>query len=295
MLAGSVIVIFTEGKSVDRILKKPLSYLVVLALLIATPAFAQRHRGSVHRGTFVFVGGYFYDPFFGPYPWWNPVMYPYGYPYGYYPVYDDSADVRVEVTPKQAAVYVDGYYAGSVDDFNGFFQRLTVSPGAHELTLYLDGYRTVHQQLLLSPRSTHKVHYQMERLAAGERSEEPALAPAVPAPPLGSYRPPRTPPFGPAAPPPPVGPPPTAGTLSAATPGAVSNVGTLVIRVQPGGADVLIDGERWTSSDDARLIVQLAVGRHAIEIRKSGFRPLTTDVDIRAGGTLPLNVSLSPE
>jgi len=31
------------------------------------------------RGHVVFIGGYFYDPFFGPYPWWGPAMYPYPY------------------------------------------------------------------------------------------------------------------------------------------------------------------------------------------------------------------------
>ena len=121
-----------------RMLKKPFGYLMVFALLVAAPAFAQRRFGPpVRRGGFVFVGGYFYDPFFGPYPWWNAGA----YPYGYFPQYDVSADIRVDVKPKEAAVYVDGYfYAGIVDDFDGFFQRLTVSPGQHDLTIYLEGF-----------------------------------------------------------------------------------------------------------------------------------------------------------
>ena len=277
-------------------LKKPFSYLAVLALLVATPAFAQRRGGPpVHRGGFVFVGGYFYDPFFGPYPWWGPGM----YPYGYSPVYDDSASVRVDVKPKDAAVYVDGYYAGIVDDFDGFFQGLTLSPGQHDLAIYLEGFRTAHERLYLSPRASYKVRYQLERLSAGETSEMPALAPAVPPPPSGSYVPPRTPPRGPFAPPPPPGPPPAGGgqpaPLTAGRGVAASTVGTVVVRVQPSGADVLIDGERWSSSDDERLVVQLSAGRHHIEVRKSGYRPLTTDVDVRGGASTPLNVSLSPE
>ena len=35
-------------------------------------------------------------------------------------------DVRLMVRPRDAAVYVDGYYAGVVDDFDGVFQRLTL-------------------------------------------------------------------------------------------------------------------------------------------------------------------------
>jgi hypothetical protein len=203
----------------------------------------------------------------------------------------------VDVKPKEAAVYVDGYYAGIVDDFDGFFQRLTVSPGQHELTLYLDGYRTAHEQLNLARRAEYKLRYQMERLPAGETSEKPALAPAVPPPPPGSYASPRTPPRGPFAPPP-LSTPLVSGAppALAMTPGqGAAGTGTIVFRVQPGGAEVLIDGERWTSSDDERLVVQLSAGRHRVEIRKSGYRPLTTDVDVRGGASTPLNVSLSPE
>jgi hypothetical protein len=61
----------------------------------------------------VFIGGYYDDPLFGPYPWWPRTH----YPYRYFPVYDDRAEVRVLATPKSTAVYVDGFYAGIADDF----------------------------------------------------------------------------------------------------------------------------------------------------------------------------------
>ena len=38
--------------------------------------------------------------------------------------------------------------------------------------------------------------------------------------------------------------------------------------------------------------MQLAVGRHQIEVRKDGFKPYSTSVDIRAGETETVNVSL---
>ena len=60
----------------------------------------------------------------------------YGYPYFQYPGYggypayggywDASADLRVQVTPRTAEVYVDGYLVGNVDDFDG-----TLSARAH--------------------------------------------------------------------------------------------------------------------------------------------------------------------
>ena len=61
------------------------------------------------------------DPFFGPYP------FPYGYATHlspYYGGYAYSSAVRIEVEPEETEVYVDGYYTGVVDSFDGFLQRL---------------------------------------------------------------------------------------------------------------------------------------------------------------------------
>ena len=70
-------------------------------------------------------------------------------------------------------------------------------------------------------------------------------------------------------------------------------MGTLSIRVQPVDADVFVDGEKWTAPGaQGRLVVQLAEGRHKIEVRKEGFERYASDVDIRRGETNNLNVSL---
>ena len=261
--------------------------LTVVSLLWPATARAQ-HRGRGGRGSVVFIGGYFYDPFFGPYPWWTPAA----FPYTYYPAYYDSAsEVRVLVTPKQAAVYVDGFYAGIVDDFDGLFQRLPLSPGGHEITLHLDGYRTVHQTIYLTPHSTLKLRYTMERLGPGEPPEPPPLAQPVPPPPPGSSMPPRTPRPGRM---PPQGP--AERSPGPRQPTQAVGYGSLVIRVQPEDADVMVDDERWSGSEGAdRLVVQLAAGVHRVEIQKAGFRRFLTEVQIRPGETTPLNVSLSSE
>ena len=59
----------------------------------------------------------------------------YYYPRYYYDhgAYDTHASIRLLVEPREAEVYVDGYYAGVVDDFDGIFQRLRVTPGRHGL------------------------------------------------------------------------------------------------------------------------------------------------------------------
>jgi uncharacterized membrane protein len=63
--------------------------------------------------------------------------------------------------------------------------------------------------------------------------------------------------------------------------------------VQPGDADIVVDGERWHAPDgQERLVIDLPEGRHTVEIRKSGYRNYITDVDVHRGETTPLNVSL---
>jgi PEGA domain-containing protein len=268
--------------------------LTVLALAWPTAAQAQHRRG---RGPIVFVSAGYYSPFFWPYgSWWYPYPFfgPYYYPSAYGFRYAYEADIRVLVKPKQAQVYVDGYYAGIVDDFDGVFQRLHVRPGGHEITLYLTGYRTVRQSIMVSGGSTYKLHYVMEPLPGGETAEAvPAPAPRPPEPgPEYRGRPP-APPEAPYGPGPGRTPPPGGQTLPPEGRLEATRFGTLAIRVQPADADVVIDGDSWRGPEGQdRLTVQLAAGPHRVEIRKAGYEPFSIEVEIRRGETTPLNVSL---
>ena len=63
--------------------------------------------------------------------------------------------------------------------------------------------------------------------------------------------------------------------------------------MQPGDAEVSIDGEPWRGpGGQDRLTVDVPEGSHTVEIRKSGYRTYVTQVDVRRGQTTPLNVSL---
>jgi hypothetical protein len=193
-------------------------------------------------------------------------------------------------------VFVDGYYAGIVDDFDGVFQRLHVPPGDHELILYKEGYRTVHQTVYLSIDSTFKVRYNMEKLQAGDVAEPrpvpkepPPTAAAPPRPPQGPPVGPRRGPAGPRQPLPPPPPPGQPGPRG----GETSAYGTLAVRVQPGSATVLIDNERWEGPQGPeRLLIELSEGPHRVQIQRDGFETFSTDITIRRGETTPLNVSL---
>jgi hypothetical protein len=233
----------------------------------------------------VFVGGYFYDPFYGPYPWWPRSA----YGWGYYPVFDYRAEVRIQATPRDAAVYVDGFYAGVVDDFDGAFQRLPLTPGGHRIELFMDGFRTVRKNLYLQPGSTIKMHETLVPLAAGEKSEPPEVAPAVPPPPDGTYNEPR----GRAPQGPPPGAPPVRRGGGRVQRDDGEGFGTLVLHVQPREAEVSIDGQRWLTSGDGEFEVQLPAGRHRVEVELQGFQRFSSEVDVREDAPTPVNISLT--
>ena len=226
------------------------------------------------------------------------VVYP-SYPVQYV---GPDASVRLEVKPREAEVFVDGYYAGIVDDFDGTFQRLRLPPGQHEIQIYLNGYHTVRQHIFLTPDNTFKLKYQMEKLEPGAPPEDRPVPPppqqqAGPPPdqqPPYQQPPPGYPPQGRSGRRQPQQPPPaqTQDPRSQTPPGQPGH-GFLAIRVQPTDADLFVDGQRWQGpQENDQLLIELSEGRHVIEVRKTGFRTYVTEVDIHSGDTSPVNISL---
>ena len=84
--------------------------------------------------------------------------------------YSNNGGVRIEVNPKesrdQIEVYVDEAHAGVVDDFDGFFQRLYLPVGKHEIEIRLAGYQTLRMAIFVSPGNTHHIRGRMEPLGA---------------------------------------------------------------------------------------------------------------------------------
>jgi hypothetical protein len=213
----------------------------------------------------------YYSSFFGPFHgglFWQPFPYPYPY-YGYR--YDDRAEVRIDGTPREAEVFVDGYFAGLVDDFDGFSQRLRIEPGDHEITIYHPGHRTWSERVRLRPRQSMRIPASLDPLAPGVEAE-PRPAPTGPP----SDRDPNAPRSAPPS-----------------APGEQSALGTLSLGIQPADAEVLIDGEPWDWPDgETRLVVDLPEGSHRLEVRREGHRPYVTSVEVRRGSVTTLNVSL---
>jgi hypothetical protein len=107
--------------------------------------------------------GSYYDPFWSGYGGYS--GYGYGYGSGYGSGYGYGGDygrgygwgtpsgfgspqgatggIRLKVKPAQATVYVDGYYAGRVDDFDGMFQKLRLEAGPHRIEISAPGLKSI--------------------------------------------------------------------------------------------------------------------------------------------------------
>ena len=71
----------------------------------------------------------------------------------------NAAELRLDIRPKRAAVFVDDGYMGHGSDFGGRFHSMLVSPGKHRLKVTLDGYRTYETEInvLASNKSQMKI------------------------------------------------------------------------------------------------------------------------------------------
>ena len=83
----------------------------------------------------------------------------YGYPaagYGYYSIVPGRAygAVRIVDAPPDAHVFVDGYYAGVVDDYDGVFQHLNLEAGPHHFEIEEQGYPPIAFDVLVEPGRT---------------------------------------------------------------------------------------------------------------------------------------------
>ncbi len=146
-------------------MRKQMSTLALMAALVAvafvslpSEALAQygHHYGhGYHYGYGHGYGGYGYG----------------GYdPYGYGAYLPNYGDVRIEVSPKylrdEAQVYVNEAHVGDVDDFDGFFQRLSLTPGEYDIEIRLDGYQTLKTRIFVRRGSTYKIRESLKPIVA---------------------------------------------------------------------------------------------------------------------------------
>jgi hypothetical protein len=143
------------------------------------PYYDPYYYGGYGYGFSFYDYGYYGYPFFSPYGFGYGV--PYGYldpyaadPYGYgggYGAYSsrvyggqDQGSMKLKVKPTNAKVYVDGYYVGLVDEFDGAFQKLTLNGGRHKVELRAEGYETTEFDVLITPEQTVTFEGKMKKV-----------------------------------------------------------------------------------------------------------------------------------
>src|SRR5215469_2065407 len=98
------------------------------ALMLVAPAVAQHHS----RVVVVSPAWGWYDPFWAPYP----------YAYGYYPA-QPTGEVKFDTKAKDAEVFIDGAYAGTV----GKLKKLNLRPGTYDIELRQEGQTTYSEKV----------------------------------------------------------------------------------------------------------------------------------------------------
>jgi hypothetical protein len=107
-------------------------------------------------GAFGGLGYFYYDPYtwYSHDPYWSrPHHYDSYSQYRHYgnDYYYETGELRLQVHPRHAEVYVDGYFAGHVDDFDGVFQALRLEEGPYRLEIVAPGYETLEFEVRILP------------------------------------------------------------------------------------------------------------------------------------------------
>jgi hypothetical protein len=166
-------------------------------------AVARTYPPSTGGGGYSYYPSYVYDPFYSfyyspyysRYSYWSPYGYGYGLGYfsydpflfgglgypgyygggyaggypessgggGYVQQYRGAGSLRLKVKPANAQVYIDGYYVGVIDSFDGAFQRLNVEAGPHHVELRAEGYETTAFEVVVTPGDTVTYKGEMKR------------------------------------------------------------------------------------------------------------------------------------
>jgi hypothetical protein len=100
---------------------------------------------------------YFGRPYVYGYPTY---LYDPGAAYGYYAVAPGHSygELRIVDAPPNAQVYVDGSYAGVVDDFDGVFQHLNLEAGPHHIEVVAEGLDPYAFDVNVTPGSSVTYH-----------------------------------------------------------------------------------------------------------------------------------------
>lgn len=111
--------------------------------------------GSIGFPNYGYYGGVGPSPFYYGYNgngWgYGPGVYS---PYPTYAYPHEAGGIRLKIHPRDAQVFVDGYYAGLVDDFDGVFQSLRLEAGGHRIEIRMPGFDDLALDVHVQPGRT---------------------------------------------------------------------------------------------------------------------------------------------
>jgi hypothetical protein len=85
---------------------------------------------------------------------------------------DDAAELRLDIQPKRAAVFLDDAYVGHGGDFGGHFHSMLVAPGKHRLKVTLNGYRAYETEINPVANEKSRMKIVLEK-GTGSAAEKP--------------------------------------------------------------------------------------------------------------------------
>jgi hypothetical protein len=81
--------------------------------------------------------------------------------------------IKLKVTPERAAVFVDGKFAGTVNQFSGVGREMLIAPGEHHIKIDLAGYKPFETDVTLATKQ--KVTIKTDLLPGSILQADPAI------------------------------------------------------------------------------------------------------------------------
>ena len=73
----------------------------------------------------------------------------------------DAAELKLDIKPDRAAVFLDDGYVGHASHFGGAFRSMLLTPGKHRIKIALPGYRTFETEINLLPGQKAEVETEL--------------------------------------------------------------------------------------------------------------------------------------
>ena len=74
-----------------------------------------------------------------------------------------SGGLQLDMEPRRALVYVEGRYAGVVDQFSGYYRHLVVAAGSHTIEILATDYEPLAFDIAISPGRTTTYRGSLQR------------------------------------------------------------------------------------------------------------------------------------